>query len=621
MDAILNLMTNQVQQTPTPTTSYPARSPATRLVPLTGFKSFMIYYVDRLPGSMAHPFASPLIFERLTIAARALRDYDPSYEILVWDAYRTTQTQEAILQRYVDLLQSNEAITFDEARSLALNFVSDPRGTFPHGTGGAVDISLMRYGQPLDMGTTFDDFMPESAPDWYINNVPRTDAELEISKNRGILKGVMDHAGFVGIDSEWWHFEYGTNHWARQTNKPATLHEVLPPPTSTSLSLKSHSIPMRQPILAAGAAQPFPDAEQRSNALIGIQPGHYYARTSHPTETGLCSTMELDFPDADDIILAPSGLAAVSVALRALAIPGSTILYDHKLYYECEQLVLAIAKDRSCQAIPVDVHNYSTLEQALIHTPNIHTLILDNPRNWWLDTLSLDSIVALAGHHGVVPIIDTTLQPLQRIANSYPVVTTMSLSKYPSAGMTLGGAIVAAGSQVGNAIRRVCEVEGVAMAPEVAYTVWSGWLSLRDRLEALSDKAEQLAQFLREHRAISSVHKPDKEHCGGLIGGQVSFETLDARIAEGAERIVGSNSITSSFALSLTCTFGAQMTTFEHFASNPRARCASPNELASEKLLPPNMVRIGIGHEPIARIVDSIDFVLSAALRRERPWG
>jgi D-alanyl-D-alanine dipeptidase len=67
-----------------------------------------------------------------------------------------------------------------------------------HNTGVAVDLALARDGVPLDHGTGWDAFVPQSAP---------FAADGQVLATRLVLREAMESAGFVGYSKEWWHFQ------------------------------------------------------------------------------------------------------------------------------------------------------------------------------------------------------------------------------------------------------------------------------------------------------------------------------------------------------------------------------------------------------------------------------
>ncbi|MEL6560677.1 MAG: M15 family metallopeptidase [Bacteroidota bacterium] len=72
-----------------------------------------------------------------------------------------------------------------------------------HNRGAAVDLTIVDLnGKELDMGTDFDHFGKEAHHDF-------KELDQKIISNRALLKRIMEDAGFSGIRTEWWHFQYG----------------------------------------------------------------------------------------------------------------------------------------------------------------------------------------------------------------------------------------------------------------------------------------------------------------------------------------------------------------------------------------------------------------------------
>jgi D-alanyl-D-alanine dipeptidase len=70
-----------------------------------------------------------------------------------------------------------------------------------HSRGTAIDLTLLdANGAPLDMGTGFDDMTALSAH--FAADLPPA-----MHRNRLLLLGIMQAAGFRPIPSEWWHYE------------------------------------------------------------------------------------------------------------------------------------------------------------------------------------------------------------------------------------------------------------------------------------------------------------------------------------------------------------------------------------------------------------------------------
>lgn len=102
----------------------------------------------------------------------------------IFDAYRPPQAQQALW----DFLPDDR-------------YVASPKRGSNHSRGTAVDLTLVDAGgRALDMGTGFDDMTAASGH--FYDGLPET-----VQRNRLLLLGIMQAAGFAHIASEWWHYE------------------------------------------------------------------------------------------------------------------------------------------------------------------------------------------------------------------------------------------------------------------------------------------------------------------------------------------------------------------------------------------------------------------------------
>lgn len=81
-------------------------------------------------------------------------------------------------------------------------YVADPKKGSRHNRGMAVDLTLVdKDGKELPMPTEYDDFSEKAHRDF-------ANLTEEQIKNRKILEDVMTKYGFLGLPTEWWHFDY-----------------------------------------------------------------------------------------------------------------------------------------------------------------------------------------------------------------------------------------------------------------------------------------------------------------------------------------------------------------------------------------------------------------------------
>jgi D-alanyl-D-alanine dipeptidase len=128
----------------------------------------------------------------------------PGLRPLVLDALRPQRVQ----QQLWDALEGTD---------LRLYLANPARGSI-HSYGMALDITLLDAdGHELDMGTGFDDMTELSHPaleEGFLLAGQLTEHQLA---NRRLLRTAMLQAGFLGINTEWWHFDCGDRELVRAT--------------------------------------------------------------------------------------------------------------------------------------------------------------------------------------------------------------------------------------------------------------------------------------------------------------------------------------------------------------------------------------------------------------------
>lgn len=126
----------------------------------------------------------------------------PGLTVLVLDALRPQRVQEA-------LWAALEGTGLQE-------YLAEPARGSIHSFGMALDLTLIdAQGRELDMGTGFDDLTWRSQPRHEAELLARGELTRAQLDNRQLLRDMMAHAGFVGILSEWWHYDCGDRNLVR----------------------------------------------------------------------------------------------------------------------------------------------------------------------------------------------------------------------------------------------------------------------------------------------------------------------------------------------------------------------------------------------------------------------
>ncbi|MDB6005196.1 MAG: D-alanyl-D-alanine dipeptidase [Prosthecobacter sp.] len=143
---------------------------------------------DNVTGQAIYPAHMPCLLrtetaEKLKQAQAILRAQ--GYGLRIWDAYRPPEAQE----------------TLHKHASTTGMFLSPNTGWSRHCGGIAVDLTLVdARGQEQRMPTGFDQ-------DFAHASVNYTGSDALVRHNLQILKTAMKQAGFIQLESEWWHFD------------------------------------------------------------------------------------------------------------------------------------------------------------------------------------------------------------------------------------------------------------------------------------------------------------------------------------------------------------------------------------------------------------------------------
>jgi D-alanyl-D-alanine dipeptidase len=143
--------------------------------------------------SSQYAYLQPEVAAMLAKASQLLKEKYPQYRLLVLDAARPLSVQRKMWN-----------IVKGTPKNI---YVANPAKTGLHNYGAAVDITITNdLGIALDMGTPFDFFGIEAQTNKEQQMLKQGKLTQKQLNNRLLLRNVMNQAGFITYQREWWHF-------------------------------------------------------------------------------------------------------------------------------------------------------------------------------------------------------------------------------------------------------------------------------------------------------------------------------------------------------------------------------------------------------------------------------
>ena len=187
-------------------------------------------YYAAIPGALDDIIVREGVAKKLACINSKLAEAD--LELFLFDGWRPQAVQTYFHDVWLpgEIKRRKPGISDEELIAEVETYWSAPTidasGPSPHATGAAIDLTLRwRDGDQLWMGSLFDDASPLAHTPRFETHVAEFSfSDDEARANRRLLYWLMVEAGFASNPTEWWHFSYGDQMWAKILGKPAALY-------------------------------------------------------------------------------------------------------------------------------------------------------------------------------------------------------------------------------------------------------------------------------------------------------------------------------------------------------------------------------------------------------------
>lgn len=334
-----------------------------------------------------------------------------------------------------------------------------------------------------------------------------------------------------------------------------------------------------------------------------------YGRNGTRTHWALAEALTELEPGAAGTKLFPSGAAAVAMALLTVLKTGDELLMVDSAYEPTRSFCDNVLKKNGITTVYYDPASSPEQVDALC-TERTAAIFLESPGSLTFEVQDVPGICAAAKARGIVTLIDNTwATPLFFPALGKGVdFTILACTKYIGGHSDVMLGSVTCGADHFEALAKTYRNYGQSISADDAYLAARGLRTLGVRLRQHERSTLEIARWLKDHLAVEAILHPAFEDCIGhqfferdFMGstGLFSFVLRDGSRAE-ASAIVDR---LEHFGI------GYSWGGFESLAIP-----ASPHRSTNERLKGRGLIRLQIGLEDPADLIEDLDRALGIAL-------
>jgi len=379
---------------------------------------------------------------------------------------------------------------------------------------------------------------------------------------------------------------------------------------------RTHESEHNDPIFATSSFV-FRDARQAAARFAEEEPGNIYARFTNPTVRSFEERLAA-LEGGGYAVGTASGMGAILTTCLAMLQSGDRVLASRTLFGASVSLFNNILARFGVETRFVPLVDLDAWAAAI--DSRTRMLFVETPSNPLMEIADLEGLAELAHAHGCLLVVDNCvwtpalLRPLDLGAD----LVVHSGTKYlDGQGRCVGGAVVTRSELVRAELFAVMRTAGPSLSPFNAWVLLKGLETLRLRMQAHSERALALAQWLEQQPAVRRVLYPGlPSHPQHRLaarqtpahGGVVAFEIDGGR--EAAWQVVDATRF-----VSITANFGDAKSTITHPASTTHGRLAP--EVRAGMGIGEDLLRVSVGLERLA----DVQADLARGLERIAPPG
>ena len=345
----------------------------------------------------------------------------------------------------------------------------------------------------------------------------------------------------------------------------------------------------------------FASAADAAASFSGERESNVYSRYTNPTVRTFEERLAA-LEGAEKCVATASGMSAILAAVMSLCSAGDQILVSRSIFGASVSLFDKYCARFGIQISYVQIDDLAAWQAAC--TENTKLLFVESPSNPLAELADIRALSEIAHAADALLVVDNCFctPVLQKpLALGADVVIHSATKFIDGQGRCLGGAVLGS-AELMKEVVGFLRTAGPTMSPFNAWVFLKGLETLRLRMTAHCQSAQQLAEWLDQQEQVKKVYyaglpsHPQHELAKqqqSAFGAVVSFEVKGGK--EAAWRFIDATQM-----ISITANLGDTKTTITHPGSTTHGRL-SPEERATAGI-GDGLIRIAVGLEEVADI-------------------
>jgi len=355
----------------------------------------------------------------------------------------------------------------------------------------------------------------------------------------------------------------------------------------------------------------FNNAREAALRFSGDEAGMVYSRYTNPN-LSMFEERLASLEGGEVCVSTASGMSAILGVAMSLLEPGDEIVASKNLFGATKQLFSGLLNKFGIKTTYINASDLNDWEKRI--TRRTKMFFLETPSNPLTEVADIAEISKLAKSHNVLLVVDNCFctPALQKPILLGADIVIHSATKYlDGQGRVMGGAIVGRREVIEKPLVSFLRSAGATLSPFNAWVLFKGLETLKVRMDAHSESALKIAQWLMQHPKVKAVHYPwlDNHPQNKLAkaqqaagGGIVSFEVKGGK--EDAWKVIDNVQI-----VSITANLGDTRTTITHPGTTTHGRLSEEDRLESG--ITDGLIRLAVGLETVEDLQDDLDFALT----------